>query len=111
MYRDYDGDGGAFGALGLPARNSAPAASSVYASTDDAGAGRVVIVAINKLRRAREAVVTVEKARTGWRTAAVYTLTDAAPGPRRGDDIPLAGAATLRYTMPPMSVSTVVLTR
>lgn len=125
MYRDYDGRGGAFGSVGLAATTSDVAATSVYASTDPApaartagtadsagaaGVERLVLVAINKRGVAREAAIEIRGA-AGWRHAEVYTLSDAAPAPRRAPDLPLGGGPVVRYTMPPMSVTTLVLRR
>jgi hypothetical protein len=110
MFRDYDGRGGKFGAAGLAARTSAPAGSSVYASTDDNAATRVVIVAINKLSRSRAAVIEFSGS-FAWRNSEVYTLTETSSEPKVGAALSLADSATLRFTMPPLSVSTIVLRR
>ncbi|AHG87659.1 Glycoside hydrolase, family 44 [Gemmatirosa kalamazoonensis] len=110
MYRDYDGRGGGFGGVGLAAHTSTPRTTSVYASTDDGDASRVVLVAINKLARPRPAVIEVAGV-SGWRTMEVYTLTADAPGPQRAAVVPLDGGSAVPYTMPPLSVSTLVLRR
>ncbi len=108
MYRDYDGRGGEFGRTGLVAQTSDAVGGSVYASTDDPSASRVVIVVINKLARAREAAIALNAPR-GWHRAEVYTLTDGAPEPRRESDLQVSGGQSVHYLMPPMSVSTLVL--
>jgi hypothetical protein len=108
MFRDYDGHGGAFGSLAVAAANSDPATTSVYASADDDALSRMVLVIINKRPHPREAAIDIADGR-GWRVAETYTLTDAAPAPRRAADIPMRGARVLRYVMPAMSVSTIVL--
>lgn len=108
MFRDYDGQGSAFGRTGLAAHTSHPIGTSVYASADDSTASRVVLVAINKGLHARDASIDVI-ASHGWRTAEVYRVTDGAPDPQRGPDLSMAGGRVLRYTMPPMSISTLVL--
>ena len=109
MFRDYDGRGSAFGAVGLGARTSNPVATSVYASTDDSTAARLVVVAINKRPTPREAVLDVAGGRAGWRTAEIYHVGEGTPDPKRAPDLPVSGGTTLRYTMPPMSISTLVL--
>lgn len=106
MFRNYDGRGARFGDTGVEAVASDPAAASVYASLDSAG--RVVIVAINKRRSAQPARIALAHPAT-LRSAAVYTLTGASPTPARAADVPVAADNTLTYTMPALSVSTLVL--
>ena len=48
MYRNFDGSNGAFGDTSISAVNSDHVTTSVYASTDTAHPGRLVVVAINK---------------------------------------------------------------
>jgi hypothetical protein len=110
MFRDYDRAGSTFGSTGLAARTSSVAASSVYASTDDSSASRVVLVVINKLSRTREAQIAIAGG-SGWRTAEVYTLSEAAEEPQRRKDIALPASGPILYTMPALSVSTIVLRR
>jgi hypothetical protein len=111
MYRDFDGRGGAFGSTGLGARTSDPATSSVYASTDDSAATRIVVVAINKLPRPRRATIQIAGGQ-GWRDSVeVYALTEESGAPRRGRDLAVTGGHSVQYTLPPMSVSTLVLRR
>ena len=107
MYLDYDGAGGRFGDVGLDATTSDVAASSVYASLD--ARGRVVIVAINKRRTAQPARIAVTGPVT-LRTAHVYTLTDPVPIPAHAPDLAVAAGNAFTYTMPALSVSTLVLT-
>lgn len=109
MFRDYDGRGGSFGDLGLAATSSDVVKSSVYASADSRDPGRVVVVAINKTDAPLRAGITVSNHRA-LRTAQVYTLTSASPLPQRQADLPLSLRNALAYTMPPMSVTTLVLT-
>ncbi len=106
MFVDYDGAGGRFGDTGVEATTSDAEASSAYASLD--ARGRVVVVAINKRRRPRPVRIRVEHP-AALRTARVYTLTAAGPAPARGPDAGVGPANTLAYTMPALSVSTLVL--
>jgi hypothetical protein len=110
MFRDYDGRGGKFGDLGLAAGTSDVVGSSVYASADDTTAARVVIVAINKLSRSRAARLELTGS-VAWSSAESYTLTDGAPEPHPGRAPVMDGPRALDFTMPPRSVSTIVLRR
>ena len=106
MFLDYDGAGARFGDLGLDARTNDVPGSSVYASRD--ATGRVVLVVINKGRVPRAAEITVTGA-TGLARAQVYTLTSAAARPVRQGDLLVTGGTRVSYTMPALSVSTLVL--
>ncbi len=107
MFRNYDGAGGHFGDIGLRAATSDAVASSVYASRDDAG--NVVIVAINKSSGAKSTRTTIAGT-ASLRGARLYTLTGAATDPVRQPDLTTISGNVLTYTMPPMSVSTIVIT-
>lgn len=111
MFRDYDGAGAAFGDTSVQADNSDNAQASVYASVDMASPDRVVLVAINKSNSALTAGITV--AHTSMLTRAeAFVLSGANPLPQRVAAA-MAPAVTatnaVRYTMPAMSVSTIVL--
>jgi len=111
MYRDFDGRGGAFGATGVGARTSDAVSTSVYASTDDSAATRLVVIAINKLPRPRPATIEIAGGQ-GWRdTVEVYLLTEETGAPRRSRDLTVTAGRSVAYTLPPMSVSTLVLRR
>lgn len=107
MFLNYDGNGGRFGDTGVASSTSDPANSSVYGSTDQAG--NVVLVLINKRPNARDAAINVSHG-TSLTVARPYTLTSASNKPQRQADLPVQGNV-VQYTMPPMSVTTLVLTR
>jgi Glycoside hydrolase family 44 len=107
MFRNYDGSGGRFGDSGLKASTNNVAASSVYASRDSSG--NIVLIAINKTNAVLPARLAITGA-TGLRTAHVYTLTAASAKSVRQPDLDLsASPSALSYSMPAMSVSTIVL--
>ena len=106
MFLNYDGAGGRFGDTGLQATTNSVTGSSVYASRD--AQGRIVIVAINKSRVAKIAAITLSGA-GGLRTARVWALTASSATPVRQADIAVANSSTLSYTMPALSVSTIVV--
>ena len=110
MYRNYDGNGGAFGDTHIQAQTSDSAQTSVYASVDAASPDRMVVVAINRSASARTAALRL------WHTvrysqAQVYTLTSAGSQPRAAGALTLNQVNALQYTMPAYSVSTLVFTR
>lgn len=107
MFRSFDGAGGAFGDTSVQANNPSPANYSVYASVDAANPGRMVLVVINKQSTAKTAVLNVTHG-TSFSRAQVFQLTSASPNPMRGNDVAVTGNS-LRYTMPALSVTTLVL--
>jgi hypothetical protein len=110
-FRDYDGQGGAFGNLGASATTTDRARSSVYASADDAsytGPHRVVVVAINKTKAVVSAAVLVTDSRRLTRSE-VYVLAAGSPTPARKPDITIGTRNAFIYRMPPLSVTTLVL--
>jgi hypothetical protein len=108
MFRSFDGAGGSFGDTSVQATNSDAANTSVYASIDSTNANRVVLVVINKASTPKVAALTVSHGSTLGR-ARVYQLTSATPTATRAADVVLSQPNALSYTMPAMSVSTLVL--
>jgi Glycoside hydrolase family 44 len=106
MFRNFDGRGARFGDTGLQATTTDNEMSSVYASRDDAG--NIVLVVINKTQTPKIAHISVVGA-SAFTTARIYALTSASSSLSRRPDQPIAGDATLDYTMPALSVTTVVL--
>jgi hypothetical protein len=88
MYRNYDGRGGGFGDTGLAVQNVDPERTSVFASLTTRD--QVVLVAINKSSEAIPLQIRLNHCPRTMR-AAVFRLTQAAPRPVRGDDLPAAG--------------------
>jgi hypothetical protein len=111
MFRDFDGAGGAFGDTSVQADCSDHAQASVYASVDSASPERVVLVAINKSNSAVTTAVTVAHTAVLTRAEA-FVLSGANPAPQRvaaAMGPTFAATNAVRYTMPAMSVSTIVL--
>lgn len=107
MFRNYDGSGNAFGDTGLATTNNNVAAASIYASKD--AAGRLVLVAINKTRSARSATITLSGV-DSLASARAWAITAASASPARQADPVISSAGTVTYTLPAMSVNTIVLT-
>lgn len=104
MYRNYDGRGGRFGDVGLSASSSDYARSSVYGSRD--ALGRTVLVVINKTAAPLPARIELRRGQQP-KSLRAYTLTSASPQPLRQTD-QTVGDGIVTYTMPAMSVSTLL---
>ncbi len=108
MFRNFDGNGAAFGDTSVRATTSDVASSSVYASVDAADPSRVVVVAINKSAAPQTARIALQGGPEADR-ARVFTLT-AGPDPRpaAGPDLQASPRSTFACSMPGHSVSVVV---
>ena len=110
-FRDFDGKGGTFGDQSLRASTADVERTSIYASTDAADPGRMVLVVINKSEEPVDAEIALPGAAGG--PAQVWRLTGgigSCTGPERVlPDLPAAGELVMR--LPPLSVSTVSLRR
>jgi hypothetical protein len=105
-YRNYDGHGSGFGDTEVKATTTDKVGTSVYASIDRASPGHVVVVAINKSLAPRTAAVHLQGVTAT--AASVYTLTSAAPTPRRAPGLVATSKGTFSYVMPAQSVSVIV---
>ncbi len=104
-FRDYDGQGAAFGATGMAVTTTADAGvASLYASRDEHG--RLVLVAINKTDAALPMAVHLKDG-PAVKTAAVYRIAAGQTKPQAVSH----GAAPkpLAWELPAMSISTIVL--
>jgi len=108
-YRNFDGQGGAFGDTSIFASTSDAATASVYASLDAANPARVVIVAINKNAAAKTAGIRLTHP-TPFATLKPFTLTAAGAQLTAGASVAAASPNAFVYTMPAMSVSVLVPT-
>ncbi|HEY4303883.1 MAG TPA: glycoside hydrolase family 44 protein [Gemmatimonadaceae bacterium] len=104
MFLNYDGNGARFGDNGIVSTTSDAVRSSVYASVDSAN--RLVIVAINKSLEPQPVTIGIT-GRTATRAQA-YVLAAGSTRPRHQADVAGTGGQ-LAYTMPAMSVTTLVV--
>jgi hypothetical protein len=106
-YRNYDGQGAAFGDTSVRATNTDPVTASVYGSVDSKDPTRTVIVAINKTSNVKRAGIKIAHS-VIYASAKVYALSgaQAAVGPS-ATLLPVATNA-FRYEMPALSVSVIV---
>jgi hypothetical protein len=107
-FRNFDGNGGAFGDTSIDATNSDTTNASVYASVDAGNPNRVVIIAVNKATSAKTAGIKIAFPRS-LGAAKVYTMT-AAGGANMVAQPNVGQVATnaYHYTMPPQSVTVIV---
>lgn len=104
VFRNFDGNGSAFGDTSVRAESSSVEKVSVYASADSHDPGRSVIVTIN--RSAGEQAVSLSiSSNVSYTRAARYTLTSAAATPKA--DSPLFASAANRFdtTLPAYSIT------
>jgi hypothetical protein len=107
-FRNFDGQGNGFGDTSLDAVSSAVATGTVYASVDAANPARTILVAINKETTARTAGITVAHPQA-YGSLTPYVLQGATASLTRGSVVTATGTNAFRYTMPPLSVSVLVL--
>jgi hypothetical protein len=107
-YRNYDGNGAAFGDTSVKATTTDVVNGTVYASLQSGDASHVVVVAISKATADRTAGIVIHHG-TMYTKANVYTLT-AAGGPNlvAASGLTAVGVNAFRYTMPAQSVSVIV---
>jgi hypothetical protein len=110
MYRNYDGDGGAFGDTSISAETSDVETTSVYASVNDGDDNTMVIVAINKTEAALAAGINIAHA-VAFTNVKVYQLTSTEAASVPSDVRPTMTGNSFVYEMPALSVSTLVLSR
>lgn len=106
MYRNYDGQQGAFGETGLSVSGGDPSRASLYASVD--AQHRTVLVAINKTEGALPLRVEFKDV-PKFRSVAVFRLSSAEARPVPLDEAPSREPGALSIELPPLSVSTIVL--
>jgi hypothetical protein len=115
MFRNYDGKGGAFGDVLIPASTSDPADTSIYASSFGHQSGQLVLVAIN--RTDSPLVAQIKCPEPTGASITVFQLTSSSAQTTDGSSAmpTLVGtfpiAAMSHYTMPARSVSTLIALR
>jgi hypothetical protein len=106
-FRNYDGNGGAFGDTSVRATSSDTSTATVYASMNAANHNQVVVVAINKATTAKTAAIELS-AESVFRSAKVFTITSAKAAPVAGAGLTTSAQNAYLYTMPPQSISVIV---
>jgi hypothetical protein len=106
-YRNYDGQGGQFGADSVPASTSDTLSSSAYASRASGETGELVLVLINKDFSPQFADLQLAGV-SRFGSAAIHALTSAAAEVVAAGSLAPISENRYRYSMPAMSVSTLV---
>jgi len=108
-YRNFDGQGAAFGDTSLFASSSDVATATTYASLDAANPARVVIVAINKSTASKTAGIKIAHP-NAFSKLKVWTLTAASATLNAAADVTATATNAFRYPMPALSVSVLAAT-
>jgi autotransporter-associated beta strand protein len=106
MFRNFNGNNGAFGDTSVFAQTNDNAKSSIYASLDSLNPNRMVLVAINKTDQSLGAQMNMQHAQ-GFVLADIYRLTSSSATPQYADSVLIADPASFNYTMPAYSVNTI----
>lgn len=104
MYRDFDGQGGAFGDEAVATTTSDAAIGSLYAARDSASPGRLTLVVVNKAERWQPAEVHIA-AEARYTRARAFVLSRAKAAPVAIGDVPVE-SGVISVSMPAMSVMT-----
>ena len=108
-YRNFDGQGQAFGDTSIYASTSDVATATAYASIDAINPAHVIVVAINKNPAAKTAGIRIAHP-TAFTTLKPFTLTEAGAAVTAGASVAATATNAFVYTMPAMSVSVLVPT-
>lgn len=114
MYLNYDGKSGKFGDTSIAASVSDDGTASIYASLDSTNPNRLTIVLINKSDIAQNASISLANlaglAGTGqaYQFNATSAVADGVVQISRLNDVTLANANLLNFSMAPLSVTTIV---
>jgi hypothetical protein len=107
-FRNYDGQSGEFGDIGIAAANSDTVNTSVYASLSSSNPNRVVVVAINKKSDASVTAGIRLAHPANLKTAKVYVLTGSTPALVAAAGLDATDVNAFSYVMPARSVSVLV---
>ena len=108
MYLNYDGQGGAFGDTSVSAVTSNNDTTSLFASVNEGDPAALYVVAINKTDTPQVAEISVAHS-VGFTTSEIHQLTEVSLEPEISHTNQPVADNQLTYTLPPMSVSTLVL--
>ena len=109
MFRNFDGQGSAFGDTSIDSSTSNQTTTSIFASLDSTDPSKMILVALNKTGSSINA--TINLGQSNFTLAEVFqlttnSLTDNIALPLFAGDFAVSGGS-LVYTMPAYSVSTI----
>ncbi len=110
LYCNYDGAGGRFGDTSVGAATSNYETTSVYASVDESGDDRMVLVAVNKSTGPTTAEILVTHP-VDLARAQTWQIGASSATPARGPDLAPTARNAFRLEMPASSATTVVLSK
>jgi mannan endo-1,4-beta-mannosidase len=106
LYLNYDGKGARFGNRSVFASTDDVESTSIHAGTDEGDPSRVTLVLINRSNEQVQAVVKIAHSER-LETADAYRFTAERAAIEHLGTMKMPEPDTLRYTLPPMSASTV----
>ena len=106
-FRNYDGQGSAFGDTSVAASSSDVALASIYASVDQADDSRMVLIAINRSAANLEAALNIDHD-TAYQSLTPYRVADGQPEPAALPSVAATSANQFALVLPPYSVSVLV---
>jgi hypothetical protein len=106
-FRNYDGAGAHFGDTSVSATSTDVSRVSVYASTDSATPGRVVVVVINRAEEDTASTLRIQGSAT-FASAAIYQLSSSAPLPSAKGSVTASAGNTFSLALPAYSISVLV---
>jgi hypothetical protein len=107
VFRNYDGQGAAFGDRSVAATSNDVGRVSVYASVSAGDTNRIVIVAINRSDAPQAASLAITHA-SPLAQAQVFVLSEAGPEPAAAPGLTATTPGTFDYTLPAWSISVIV---
>ena len=102
-YRNYDGQGAAFGDTSVAATTSNAHHGTIYASVDSADSSKMVLVAINRRAGDLTTTLTIEHD-TQYTKLTPYKINDGQPEPTLGAEITTDTANSFSFSLPGYSV-------
>jgi hypothetical protein len=110
IFRNYDGNSGAFGETLVSATTDDRTNTSVYASVHAADESKMHAVAINKNQDSAVVVTVAVNSTHTYKSAKVWMLDNKSPEIRSVKNIRVINNNTFEYTLPAMSIAHFVLT-
>jgi hypothetical protein len=110
LYRNYDGNGAAFGTRSVDAQGADPALASAYAALNDDGS-RLTVMLINKDAGKSAEVVVKPRDFAARGDATVYRYSTANLGGIASEPLAVADPTSIKVNLQPMSIALLVLDR
>ncbi|QDK44974.1 endoglucanase A [Bdellovibrio sp. ZAP7] len=109
LFVNYDGAGGRVGDISVRAVSTNNEKTSVYAMQSSTDSSKIYLVILNKTSAALSTKIAIANS-SGYTQGAAYQIADGSPTPKALGSISVSGSEVY-YTMPAMSVTTLVLSK